>query len=215
MKKFQIIILFFLISVLTSCAALLDMEGGTNKIYQSDMDIARLNDLKTIGALIEEYRIKKGNYPFEYLSSYPVYVKIATKGQQKYAAQDNPPYKIEDVPVTRFIKELESVLNRKIELPFDPQKVLINKPNFYVYMIHKGIYYLAVHVHNKYDFSRNIASYYNKVEVSNVANPRRNVWIYKELMEHQSFIQIISRTPAKPGYVEELRRKMREEGEIF
>ena len=183
--------------------------------YQHDIDIARLNDLKVMGAYVEEYRNVKGRYPFEGEYDVPVYVYIATRGQQKYV-KGAPPVEHVRVGVKDFIAELEEGLGTSVLLPFDPQKVPVKKPNFYIYMIDSGTFNLAVHLYSEFSFARKVSEHYFKVEVSNSPNTSYGIWPYEDLLKDKDFIAASSEKPAKPDYVEEMRQKMySQEGGVF
>ena len=200
-----IVLLLFIVSCTTSSDGFLD--SGTSEPLQHDFDIARLNDLKNLGGMIEEYKDKTGRYPLEGISNVPNYVHIATKNQQKFV-KGKPPYSHKITDVNEFILTLQEVLGNDIKIPFDPQKIPVNKPNFYIYKISGDIYYLAVHVFEEYEFSKNVAKYYNKVEVTNSPQRSKGAWLYDELISNSTFEDAISKTPNKPGYVEQLRNKM-------
>lgn len=206
-----IIVITLAVASAAVAAPVSDLEGGTSKRYQHDMDIARLNDLKVLGGLIEEYHQKKGKYPLQGNFELPNYVFIATKDQMKYI-RGGPSHPIAKTPVLNLIKELEKGLVRKIQMPFDPQKIPTNKPAFYLYMIHGKTYYLSVHLHNQYAFTRKIGPFYNKLEVSNQPYPPNRIWGYQDLMKDAVFIKATTRKMFKPGYVKKMRAKMYQEG---
>lgn len=188
-----------------------DSEGGTSKRYQHDMDIVRLNDLKVIGAWIEEYKRKLGHYPLQGLSSKANYVLIATREQQQYI-RGGPPQVHITTNVRDFIAVLEKGLGRKIELPFEPQRRAVNKPAFYIYMIQGQTYYLAVHLHNEYSFTRKVADFYYKAEIGNEPYIQKKIWSYKALMNNPDYKKAVSRKMYKPGYIKNLRARIRKEG---
>ncbi len=181
------------------------------EMYQHDMDIVRLNDLNVMGELIEEYRKKKGHYPFENKYEYEAYVFITTKGQRKYA-QGGPPYTHAKEPVKNFIAELEKGIGRHIDLPFDPQKVPVLKPNFYIYMVRGSDYFLAIHLYNEFSFTKKVSSHYNKVEITSNPKDLPAAWRYEDLMKNKDFIKASGEKMHKPGYVKAMRGKMYEEG---
>lgn len=193
------------------CGLSVVVSGGPLEDYQHDMDIVRLKDIKALGALIEEYRSQSGHYPLVGAAEVPNYIFIATK-EQKQFIRGKPPYEHVVTDVKEFIKEMEKGLGRKIEIPFDPQRRPVNKPNCYIYMVQGETYTLAVHLHNNYPFARKIKEFYYKLEVSNVPNPNMKIWAYEALVKNKKFQEAIAEPLLKPGYAEELRKKLREQG---
>lgn len=100
-------------------------------------------------------------------------------------------------------------LGRKIFIPFDPQRVAVNKPNFYIYMIRGKTYYFAVHLHEEFPFARKIAPFYYKLEISNDPNPANQIWDYDALMQNSEFAAAISREMNRPGYFQNLRNEQK------
>jgi hypothetical protein len=184
------------------------LSSGTSEDLQHDFDIARLRDLETLSGYIEEYRARAGKYPFQGDVPFPNYVFIATEQQQQYA-QGGPPYEHRKTPAVDFLRELQAVLGEDVALPFDPQRVPVNKPNFYVYMVVDDNYFLAVHVHNAFPFAQKVADYYYKVEVTNnVDGNRQGTWPRAELLADPGYMEAVSAVPIKPGYVEQLRESL-------
>lgn len=176
-------------------------EGGTMKALQHDFDIARLNHLATISGYIEDYKTATGSYPYAD-SDIPVYVHIATAEQQQFVA-GSPPYEHSVVPVTSLLELLQNELGDDVTMPFDPQKIPTNAPNFYIYMAVQNTYFLAVQTHFHMPFSTQVANFYNKTEVTN--NPdavRQGVWLRNDLLNSQAFKDVIATTPYKPGYTD-------------
>jgi hypothetical protein len=190
--------------------SLLYKKMGGEK-YQSDVDIIRLNDLKEIGGYLNEYKVKAGKYPFEDRSDVPVYVHIATK-EQRSVKMGKSPYRHIVIPVTDLIAELEKVLKRDILMPFDPQRVPNGRPNFYVYMITKGVYFLGVHLYHPRSFAQKIGSNWYKVEISNRPNLQPLIWSYGDLISNENFKKTIKTPLKKLGYFRELREKIRNTG---
>lgn len=208
--KYSVITAAVLLACSTAVYAgqLSDMfSSGTSSELQHDLDIARLNDLKVLGGHIESYYRQTGKYPLQGASERPNYVYIATKEQRQYV-QGGPPYPHVNTDVAVLIKELERVLGENIEIPFDPQRVPVNKPNFYIYLVTEDSYFLAVHLFEPYPFAKAIAKHYHKLEVTNVELDRPGAWLYSELMANESYISAASTMPNKPGYVEHVRRKL-------
>ena len=131
--------------ILLGLAAGSYIYSGAKDDFQHDMDIVRLNDLQKLGGLVEEFRKKTGRYPLAGRANVPNYVHIASKNQKKYTG-NKPKYAHEVTALPVFLDELERGLGRKVNLGFDPQQVTRSRPNFYVYMVDKGRYFLAVHL---------------------------------------------------------------------
>lgn len=179
------------------------MNPGTSAAYQRDMDIVRLQDLQRIGGLLDEYHERTGTCPFVTDDTVETYVFIATPEQREYVG-DGPSYEHRTIGVDELRAELERVLDREIKLPADPQKVPVNKPSFYLYMTRGQTYNLAVHVHRRFSFARNVKPDYNKVEISNRANPELKIWTYDGLMKDEAFQSASSESLRRPGFIEQL-----------
>jgi len=186
--------------------AQLGFRCGTLEALQHDFDVARLKDLESLSGYIEQYHARAGKYPFQGEVPYPHYVHIATAEQQQYA-QGGPPYEHRKTPAVDFLRELEAVLGDDVTLPFDPQRVPVNKPNFYIYMVVGDTYFLAVHVHNGFPFAQEVAECYYKVEVtSQLDGNRQGTWPRAELLADPGYVEAVNAAPNRPGYVEDLRQ---------
>jgi hypothetical protein len=205
----KLLFLFLFLMPCLSHAGLMDLfKSGTSEDLQHDFGIVRLKDIATLSGYIEKYKEITGKYPFEGEVNIPHYVHIATKEQEQYA-KGGPPYEHKKTSVQNFIKELQSKLGNDIQIPFDLQRVPVNKPNFYIYMVISDVYFLAVHVHNDFSFANKIADYYYKVEVTNNPNAKgKGTWLRGELLTNQAYIDATNEKPKKPGYAEELRNKL-------
>lgn len=205
----RILLILTLLIPAISYAGIMDMfKSGTSEELQHDFDIVRLKDVATLSGYIEEYKKITGKYPFEGEVEYPHYVHIATKQQEQYA-NGGPPYKHKRTSAKDFIEELQSKLGKGIEIPFDLQKVPVNKPNFYIYMVVGNVYFLAVHIHHEQPFASKVADYYYKVEVTNNSNANRNgTWLREKLLANEAYQKAIAAKANKPGYTEELRNKL-------
>uniref|UniRef100_UPI004057192C hypothetical protein n=1 Tax=Candidatus Electronema sp. TaxID=2698783 RepID=UPI004057192C len=201
--RFKILIIMLAV-LLTGCNKMID-EGGTNSQYQHDMDILRMQDIKTIGGYIEDYKDKTGHYPLVRSDEIEQYVHIATDGQKKYI-QGAPPEKHVVTDCADLDQELKRVLGKDIVIPKDPQKVPMNKPNFYIYMTRGKDYWLAVHLHSACSLSKQVAKYYHKLEISSNPYPPAMVWSYETLSENKEFVKEASRPFYKPEYIDYLRK---------
>ena len=206
---FKSLAIFLIFIPVISYAGITDFfKSGTSENLQHDFDIVRLNDLALLSGYIEKYKEITGKLPFQGQTVLPHYVHIATKEQEQYA-KGRPPYSNKKSSVQSLIKELISKLGAEIEIPFDLQRVPVNKPNFYIYMVKGDIYYLAVHIHQDFTFSNKVADYYNKVEVTNYQGEnRKGTWRRAELLANKAYQNARNAPPIKPGYTEELRIKL-------
>ena len=184
---------------------------GTSSEYQHDADIVRLNDLEAMWNLVNEYKKKTGKYPLEGESSKPHYVEIATK-QQAAGLNSQPPFPIAKTSPKEFQTILREELGTDVDLPFDPQKVGDSKPALYLYMIQGDRFVLAIHVHEEYSFSKQVGRYYNKIEVSNQAYLPQEIYDGSVLFPTEDYQTSKNRQMHKPGYFEDLRKAIREEG---
>lgn len=170
--------------------------------FQNDADIVRLKHLQYWVNLIEEYHAKTGKYPFQDEANVPIYVIIATPRQQIPRSQ--MPKDIVTKSMHAFVKTLETGLGRTINEYYDPQFEKDYKPNFYMYMINKGVYNFAIHTHQRYYFGKNIAPNYNKVEVSNVYNPSANLIVTPTILFDSDYYKEMSQKPLqKPKFFAE------------
>ncbi|MDO9578067.1 MAG: hypothetical protein Q7J16_09295 [Candidatus Cloacimonadales bacterium] len=153
------LILFLFALLLASCAT---MEKG----YQENADEIRLQHLRYYGDLLDEYYNKCGQYPFQDEVDVPIYVTIANEFQKKNANQ-RLPFEHQTRTSEEFKQEIKNVLGREIELRYDPQKVGVYAPNFYIYSIYQKVFYFAIHLYNEYDYSKIVSKHYNKLELTN------------------------------------------------
>jgi hypothetical protein len=192
-KKFtqKLLIVFVVIVIFSIGLFLMDWmkNGGTNSAYQHDQDIVRMNDLTKIGQYLEEYKQIKGYYPFSHANE-PVrnYVIIGSPEQRKSIdLSSDKGHK--ETGLADFQSELETVLKKKIDIPFDPQKIATNKPNAYVYRTNKNEFYLTIHLHNSFSFSNKVADNYNQLTISNLSDPTSKVYTLNDLLTNQDFIK--------------------------
>ena len=183
----------------------------TSRQMQHDFDIAKLTDLAYLSEILEAYHSFAGEYPFAGDAPVPTYVYIATR-EQREDIPDGPPYEHRVRDVRELIGELERVLSRSIEIPFDPQRVPDSKPNHYVYRIDGDIYYLGIHLHEAFTFARRVDQCYYKVEITNDRNPPDGAWNPVDLMGSRDYVTVLDRTRALGGAVEAIRSSIRDEG---
>lgn len=172
---------------------------GAAEAFQLDADVIRLRHLKHYGQLIQEYREKTGEFPYQGAADVPIYVNIANDQQIAYT-KGGPPYAHKQIPVAEFISKLESGLGRPIEERYDPQFRPVHKPNFYIYMVHKDYYFFAVHLYQPFPFAKKVGENYYKVEISNMANEQNKAHLPQELFASPDFTKAIEAPVSKPGF---------------
>jgi hypothetical protein len=173
--------------------------------YQHDADLFRLRHLKYYGQLIEEYHQKTGKYPLQGDCETPHYVLLAAPHQQKYAQGTPEQFKVTDVETFRAV--LKEGLNRDIAFKFDPQKVPVGAPNFYIYMVEEDSYFFAVHLYNSRSFANPLGKHYHKLEITNEKPNRRGLWKLEELLKDNDFQLAINENPEKEGFFLDLEEK--------
>lgn len=186
----------------------LDLNNGSEAIddYQVSSDIVRLRHLEYYGGILNEYFLKTGTYPYQSSSTKPVYVYIANDKQENFTKEPLP---FEHTIYTHleFINEIESVLNRDIDEYFDPQYSPDNKPNFYLYVISGKAMYFAVHVGNRYSFSKKVSNGYYKIELSNMLIPYKKFYTIQYLKNNEDFTYEKMKTIKNVDYFKEREEK--------
>lgn len=171
------------------------------KGFQTDADIIRLQHMKKWVDLIEAYHDKTGTYPLQGQTDRKLIVFIATPQQQSYTYQLPG---AEHASMTTLVSALEQGLGRSINEYYDPQYVPDAKPNYYIYMLDGDDYFFAVHTHQNYAFSRNVAPDYNKVEVSNThSRYTPKILTPKMLFKSQAFKQATSKAVSNAKFFQE------------
>jgi hypothetical protein len=169
-----------------------------DKDYQHDADIFRLRHLKYLGELIEEYHRKTGIYPLQGDSETPHYVLLAAPHQKKYAQGTPASFKVTEVDA--FRARLKEGLGRDIEFKFDPQKVPVGAPNFYIYMIEDHSFFFAVHLYNGRSFANPLDKHYHKLEITNEEPSRRGLWKLDDLLKDPDFQAAVNERPIKEEF---------------
>lgn len=185
-----------------------DSEMITSISLQENADIVRLQHLKYYVDLIEDYNNVVGRYPFQ--SDIPSYVYIAHEIQEQFTKDydEGIPYFHVTISFAELISELEDKLNISIPEYYDPQYAPDIKPNWYIYAVMGGDYYLAVHVHQEFEFSKNLGPYYNKVEVSNAPNYGENlIYSSEKLFNLESYNTVIKSEIMNEEYFRERETK--------
>ena len=99
-----------------------------------------------------------------------------------------------------FTSELEKVLQRKVKVPVDPQKVPVNKPSLYYYTYYLGVFDVTAFLHNNFSFARNLGEFHNKITVGHRSYPQSGIWTPEDLIEQQEFKQFFQSLFNKGGY---------------
>lgn len=174
--------------------------------FQDDADIVRLHHLKYYGSLIEEFYEVTGSYPFMGEADIPLYVHVANK-EQLSGTKQKPPYPIKERSFKEFVALIEQGLGRKINEYYDPQYAADYKPNFYIYMANQGTYFFAIHQHNVYPFSKQIAQHYNKIQISNNPTQQNGAVPTKLLLDHEDFKHFAEQPITKEAFFKEREQK--------
>lgn len=186
----------------------------TNVELQANSDIIRLRHLEYYGDLILEYHALAGHYPFQDKSSGDLYVYVANSRQIGYALDYDAhiPYDHSVVSFKEFVEELERVLCREIDEYYDPQYAPDMKPNWYIYALIDGHFLFAVHVHQKFTFSKKIAPYFYKVEISDRAvEGAMPIFLADDLLASADFLTEKEKPVAREGYFLEREELFRHE----
>jgi len=172
--------------------------------YQNDADIVRVQHFDYYAQLLTEYYHKNGNYPFQHEKDGPVYVFIMTNVQESRFKDTNPNkhYTIND---RFFFDELSIGLNRTIDEKYDPQKVAgDSRPTMYIYMVDGDNFYFAIHLYNDNIFTKTVAKYYHKMELSNEDIADRKLYTYETLKNDPQYEALLGREANKQGFFDEL-----------
>lgn len=207
-KSLRLLIAIPLLLTLSACSSppeILDHMQAYHD-FQDDADIVRLQHLKYYVDLIEEYHSVTGTYPFMDEANIPLYVFIANR-EQFPATRQETPYTIKEKSFADFVMELERALGRTIEEYYDPQYAGDYKPNFYIYMANQGTYFLAIHQHNSYPFSRRIAKNYHKIELSNNATPANGAYPVSAFLAHEQLADLLTAPLKKEAFFRDRERK--------
>lgn len=199
-----LVIVFGMVTLMTGCKNILPDERRGDSPYQRDMDIIRMRDIQNIAGLIEEYRQITGHYPLVKNSMIPQYVYIATDEQKKQII-GGPAEKHVVTSCETLERELDRVLKRHISLPKDPQRLAVNKPNFYLYITRGKNIWLAVNLHSPCSLSKPVTKFYHTVEVSSKPWPQDKLWSLDTLTTHPDFIKEANRPLHNPGAIRKLR----------
>ncbi|MCK4739030.1 MAG: hypothetical protein KAT46_03700 [Deltaproteobacteria bacterium] len=184
--------------------------------YARDMDIIRLNGLKDLGLLFEEYERSVGGYPFGSNRELASIVFIATKEQNKYTKTAiKPDFPHQVIGVKGLIDEIERVLGREILMPFDPQRVPLFRPNFYVYTTSDGGFFLTISLYGEYSFATTVSKNYSLMTLSSETDSFESQWTIDDLLTHPDFLDAVAEELNKPRYVEKLRKKLAKKGLLF
>lgn len=185
---------------------------------QQDFDRIRLDHLFIIAKLMREYESKAGHFPFaNSADGKPVAVVIASEEQlknddgrvqimldlQTRANDGDVPSKPERIvmrTINELTEELETVLEREITLPIEPQKVPVNKPSVYVFTSYLDVFDVSAFLHNSFPFARKLGDFNYKITVSNRSNQESGIWKPEELMRDADFRDFFSAAFNRSGY---------------
>jgi len=210
MKRILILLICFFVC---GCS---QMEGGTLKGLQDDFDKFRINDIKYIYSLAQEYKEKTGYFPFEkesneiptivvfesvkqssyHKGNYPIMVDLESRGKPE------APKKINIIIYSDFYEEVGTVLSKQLIRKFDPQKVPTKKPCVYIYVVYKNIIDVSAFLHNDLFFTRNLSPFNNKLAISSYdySYPDFGLWNLKDLENLSEYKAFIATPLNRPGY---------------
>jgi hypothetical protein len=207
-----------LLAALVASPTRAQFEGGTYRPMQEDFDRIRLDHALVISGLLAEYRSATGRYPFaEGSDSSPAVVIIGTPEQQRNnrdfiriridqdlrAAAGVPapaPSRASFHTTEEFEAELGHALGRRVSLPVDPQRVPVNKPSIYIYVLYRDVYDVSVFLHQAFSFSRPLGEFHNKVALANKSLPAFGIWTAADLMRQPDFIAFFRKPFNRGGY---------------
>ena len=185
---------------------------------QEDFDRIRLDHALVIGGLLAEYRRATGRYPFaEGSDSVPAVVIIGTPEQLRNnrdfiriridldlrAAAGVPapnPARTSFHTTEEFEAEIGHALGRRVGVPVDPQRVPVNKPSVYIYVLYRDVYDVSVFLHQAFSFSRPLGEFHNKVAVANKSLPAYGIWTAADLTQQPDFIAFFRKPFNRGGY---------------
>lgn len=169
--------------------------------YQHDADITRMNHIVEIGEHLDEYKEKTGGYPFTNTSDLPIYIFI---GKDSQIPKETESSKYIEVDQSELIAELETILEKEIKLPSNPQLTGgESRPLFYLYTMDGSHYTLTAYLHGFYPFSEPLGDSYSRLVLSNTLE----AWQYHELIEHYPFIKAKNKEMYKGDYLKYLKDK--------
>ncbi len=185
---------------------------------QEDFDRIRLDHAFILDSLLTEYHQRTGTWPFaEGTDSVAAYVVIATDAQAEANAAfvrirvDNElrgtdgkpgpaPVGVQEYSAFALQAELARALERPVSLPVDPQRVPVNKPSVYIYVLYRDVFDVSVFLHHDVAFARPLGSFHHKVALSNRSLPYSGIWTRGQLMMEPSFREFFARSFNRGGY---------------
>jgi hypothetical protein len=194
-----VIILWFIFAT-GSCQKYRQMEEQ----YQSDADIIRIQHFDYYAKLLSEYYEKNGKYPFQYEKDEQVYIYILNNFQEERFKDTNEyiHYSVDD---KWFFDDLTNGLGREIDEKYDPQKISSDgRPNYYVYMVDGDYFYFAIHLYNNNHFTKRVAKYYYKMELSNIDSKEYMLFTYLTLKNDLRYIELINKKAKKQDFFDEM-----------
>jgi hypothetical protein len=136
-------------------------SAGAPSKTQIAYDEKRIADVMTISSFVEEYYQKTGSYPLQSEPKPDLVVSVISKSVPK-EIKSSAAYKTLE-------EELEQVLGREINLPFDPEDG--ENWRFYQYATDGQVYYVSAFLYHAKPFAKQQGAYHNKMEISSVPCP--------------------------------------------
>lgn len=180
MKRLLLIVLFF-------CLGCQFQVKPDDKRIVVETDQDRINEIHQIAAIVEEYKEKRGCYPFSerwrqvkpgYCAT-PIYIIIT---DQKIAEDMMfpPGMSATSIPKKMFDKYLTEKLGRSIRLPTDSRPVSTKK--FYQYLFDGENYFLSCILDKSAKLTKQLSADMFKYQVSSTAIPTLKIWKYKNFI---------------------------------
>lgn len=194
MKKYLFALCVGLLGIFSLPALGWNLYELMEEKYQSDADIARAHHFNYYIQLLEEYKTKKGYYPFQNQNKgilNTLGVSIMTQEQENHSGKS-----YFGISKQAFFQELSSVLGRNIEEKYDPQRISTGCPTAYMYFVdnsNNSIQFMAFLRHpndltHKYG---NIKNCYSLV-YSNIQDEKKQFFSYETIQKNNQFKELLS-----------------------
>ncbi|MCB9807672.1 hypothetical protein H6770_00255 [Candidatus Peribacteria bacterium] len=151
--------------------------------YQTKADAIRIADVNHIASLVSKYHQATHRFPFQKESDeIGIMISVYIDGKSTVNIQESiSPISERIYSYQKFVDELQSVLGNDAVVPMDPQKVPSFGPNWYVYSVQNGNYFIAAHLYHKNSNARYVESEgYYKYEISNIEVPEKKIYKYQD-----------------------------------
>ncbi len=150
-----------------------------------ETDQERIEEIRSIAAILEEYQEKFGRYPFREMweevkpgyQAVPVVIVI-TDQELSDDMRYPPGMSCRSIPKNLFEQYLTEKLARTIVLPTDSRP--IKSYNMYQFMFDGRDYFLSCILDVETERTRKLAQGRHKYQVSSTANPSRMIWKYNK-----------------------------------